>query len=130
MMLLMFSCIGVLLPLLDLRRRFKAVMDVLDSMIRLGRRCLVLWSLLFSGIGFLRLGLFILVRWRIFMLFRVVLRTGSDVHHRLSDFIHGIVVQRRDEAIQVWRNWLREDPLVHPKKWLKPDMVPLHFSAV
>ena len=36
MMLLMFSCIGVLLPLLDMRRRFKAVMDVLDYMIRFG----------------------------------------------------------------------------------------------
>ena len=31
---------------------------------------------------------------------------------------------RRDEAIRVWRNWLREDPLVHPYKWLKPDLVP------
>ena len=23
-----------------------------------------------------------------------------------------------------WRNWLREDPLVHTYKWLRPDLVP------
>ena len=60
----------------------------------------------------------------------------SDLHQRLSDFIRGIVVNRRDEAFRAWRNWLREDPVVHPKKWLRPDMVPpapflqckLHFT--
>ena len=33
-------------------------------------------------------------------------------------FIGGI------EAIRGWRNWIREDPLVHPYKWLRPDLVP------
>ena len=47
-------------------------------------------------------------------------RIVSDVHRRLSDFIHAIVVHRRDEAIRVWRNWIREDPLVHPYRWLRP----------
>ena len=47
-----------------------------------------------------------------------------DVHRRLSDFLHAIVVHRRDEAIRGWRNWVREDPLVHPYKWLRPDLVP------
>ena len=51
-------------------------------------------------------------------------RIASDVHHRLSDCIHGIVVHRRDEAIREWRNWLREDPLVHTYKWCRPDLVP------
>ena len=51
-------------------------------------------------------------------------RVVGDLHRRLSDFIHGVVVHRRDEAIRVWRNWLREDPLVHPCKWLRPDLVP------
>ena len=46
-------------------------------------------------------------------------RVVSDVHHRLSDFIHAVVVRRRDEAI-----WLREDPMMHPYKWLWPDFVP------
>ena len=50
-------------------------------------------------------------------------RVTSDLHYRLSDFIHGIAVHRRDEAIRVWRNWLQEDPLVHQYKWLRPDLV-------
>ena len=33
------------------------------------------------------------------------------------------VVHRRDEAIRRWRNWIREDPLVHPYRWLRPDLV-------
>ena len=48
----------------------------------------------------------------------------GDLHCRLSDFNHRIVVHRRDEAIRGWRNWLREDPLVRPNKWLTPDLVP------
>ena len=51
-------------------------------------------------------------------------RVVSCVHHRLSDFIHEVVVHRRDEAIRGWCNWLREDPLVHPYKWLRPGLVP------
>ena len=48
----------------------------------------------------------------------------SGIHRRLSDFIHAVVVHRRDEAIRGWRNWIREDPMVHPYKWLRPDSVP------
>ena len=51
-------------------------------------------------------------------------RAVSDVHHQLSDFIHAVVVHRRDEAIREGRNWIREDPLVHPFWWLRPDLVP------
>ena len=29
-------------------------------------------------------------------------RVVSDVHHRLSDFIHEVVVHRRDEAVGEW----------------------------
>ena len=49
---------------------------------------------------------------------------ASDVHRRPSDFIHQVVVHRRDEAIRGWRSWIREDPLVHPYWWLRPDLVP------
>ena len=35
-----------------------------------------------------------------------------------------VVVLRRDEAIRSWRKWLREDPLVRPYRWLRPDLVP------
>ena len=45
-------------------------------------------------------------------------RVVSNLHRRPSDFIHSVVVHRRDEAIRGWRNWIREDPLIHPKKWL------------
>ena len=52
------------------------------------------------------------------------LQVVEGLHRRLSDFIHRVVVRRREEAIRGWRNWLREDPLVHPYKWLRPDLVP------
>ena len=51
-------------------------------------------------------------------------RIVSGVHRRLCDFIHAIVVHRQDEAIRGWRNWIREDPMVHPSRWLRPDLVP------
>ena len=51
-------------------------------------------------------------------------RVVSDVHRRHSDFVHAVVVHRRDEAVEGWRIWLREDPLIHPCKWLRPDLVP------
>ena len=51
-------------------------------------------------------------------------RVVGDGRRRLSDFFHGVVVHRRDEALKGWRNWLQEDPLVHPYKWLRPDLVP------
>ena len=104
-----------LAPLLDMRRRFKAVMDLLDAMIRYGvslSRSVELtaqWDLILAlgpvypvtlddlsagcnlGIG-------------------AFFHAASDVHRRLSDFIHQVVVHRRDEAVRGWRNWLREDP--------------------
>ena len=43
---------------------------------------------------------------------------------RLSEFIHRVVVMRRDEAIGSWRNWLRENPLVRRERWLRPDLLP------
>ena len=115
-------------PLLDMRRRFKAVMDVLGVMIQYGvslARSVELtaqWNRILAAgplypvsfgdlhaVDGLGIGDF----------HRVV----SDVHHRLGDFIHEVVVHRRDEAIRESRNWLREDPMVHPYKWLRPDLV-------
>ena len=52
-----------LAPLLDMRRRFKAVMDVLDAMIRL--------NLLLSGTRFWHLGLCILLPLMIYLLIKV-----------------------------------------------------------
>ena len=116
-------------PLLHTRRRFKAVMNVLGAMIQYGvslsrsveltaqwDRILAagpLYPVTLGDLGAVRgLG--------IGDFHRVV----SDVHHRLSDFIHAVVVHRRDEAVGWWRKWIREDLMVHPKRWLRPDFVP------
>ena len=116
-------------PLLDMRRRFKAVLDVLGAMIRSGisrSRSVELtaqWTrILAAGPLYpVSLGdLHVVQGLGIGGFHRVV----SDVHHRLSDFIHEVVVRRRDEAIRGWRNWLREDPMVHPYSWLWQDLVP------
>ena len=48
----------------------------------------------------------------------------QGLHRRLSGFIHAVVVHRRDEAFRGWRVWLREDPFIHPYKWLRPELVP------
>ena len=116
-------------PLLDMRRRLKAVMGVLDAMIR-------------SGVSFAR-SVELTAQWDkipavgpcYFVThddLGAVWRLGigefhhvvSDLHHRLCDFIHAVVVHLRNDAIRVWRNWIREDPLTHTHKWLRPDLVP------
>ena len=114
-------------PLLDMRRRFKTVMSVLDAMIRYGISCPIccshcsmgqdsccwpLYPVTLDDLGAIQ-GL------DIGEFHRVV----SDIHHRLGDFIHAVVVHRRDDAIRGRRNWIREDPLVHPCKWLRLDLV-------
>ena len=123
-------CDSSVAPLLDMRRRFKAVMDPLDAMIRHGvslSRSLELtaqwdkvlalgpmYPVTLDDLSFNRalgIGAFFLA--------------ASDVHRLLSDFIHQVVVHRRDEAIRRWRNWIRENPLVHPYRWLRPDLVSL-----
>ena len=85
-------------PLLDMRRRFKAVMDVLDAMIRSGvslARSVELTaqcdSILAAGTLYHPVTLDDLGADRglgIGDFYRVV----SDVHHRLSDVIHAVVV--------------------------------------
>ena len=110
-----------------MRRRFKVVMDVLDSMIR-------------HGVTLARSVELTAERDKILSMWLLYPVTMDDIHvvegsglgdfhrvvggvrHRLSDFIQGVVVHRRDEAVRVWSNWLREDPLVHPYKWLHPDL--------
>ena len=118
-----------LAPLLVLRRRFKAVMDVLGAMIH-------------SGISLSR-SVELTAQWdRILALGPLYPFTLDDlsfdrgmgvgafyhaaagIHRRLSDFIHAVVVHR-DEATREWRDWIREDPMVHPYRWLRPDLVPL-----
>ena len=115
-------------PLLDMRRRFKAVMDVPDAMIRYGIFLSLSVELSAQWDRILAIGPLYAVTLGDLNVVRGVgvgefYRTVSDVHRRLSDFVHAVVVHRRDEAIRAWRNWIREDPMVHPYKWLRPDLV-------
>ena len=117
-------------PLLDMRRRLKAVMDVLDAMIRSGISLSRSVELSAQWDRILAIGpLFPVTLDDLNMVRSVGLgdfyHVVCDVHRRLCDFLPAIVVHRRDEAIGGWRNWVREDPLVHPYKWLRPDLVPL-----
>ena len=116
-------------PLLDMGRRFKAVMDVLDALIRYGIFLAPSVELTAQWDRILAVGplypvtvddLSVIQGLGVGDFHRVV----SGIHHRLSDFIHSVVVHRRDEPIRGWRNWLREEPSVHPYKWLRPDLVP------
>ena len=122
-------CDSSVAPLLDMRRRFKAVMDVLDAMIRYGVSLSRSVELTAQWDKTLALGPMYPVIVDDFSLVRglgigAFFHAASGVHRRLSDFIHRIVVHRRDEATRVWRNWIREDPLVRPYRWLRPDLVP------
>ena len=104
-------------------------MDVLSAMIRHGVSLARTIELTDQWDGVLAAGPSCLVTWEDLNAVRVLgfgdfHQVVSDVHRRLSDFIHEVVVHRRDEAIRVWRDWVREDPLVHPCKWLRPDLIP------
>ena len=118
-----------LAPLLDMRRRFKAVMDVLGAMIRHGVSLSQSVELTAQWDKVLVVGPMYPVTLDDLSLDRALdigafFHAASDVHRRLSDFIHQVVVHPRDEAIRGWRNWIREDPSVHPYRWLRPDLVP------
>ena len=43
---------------------------------------------------------------------------------KITDFIQHVVLHRKEIAIRKWRNWVLEDPHVHPHRWLRPDNVP------
>ena len=116
-------------PLLDLRRRFKVVVDLLSAMVRSGVSLSRSVELTVQWDRILALGPMFPVTLDDLSVDRslglgVWLGVALDVHRRLCDFIHRVVVYRRDAAIQGWRNWVREDPLVHPYRWLRPDLVP------
>ena len=109
-------------PLLDMRRRFEG-----------GYECSwchgSLLNSLLSGIRSLLLDPVVLLLMMTLVQFGelgigVFHRVVSGLHRRLREFIHSVVVHRRDDAIREWPNWIREDPLTHPNKWLRPDLVP------
>ena len=92
-------------PLLDMRRRFKAVVDVLGAMIRSGISLSRSVELAVQWDRILALGPTYPVTLDDLSLNRgmdvgAFFHAASDVHRRLSDFIHQVVVHRRDEAIR------------------------------
>ena len=111
-----------------MRRRFKAVMNVLDAMIRYGVSLARSVELTAQWDRILAAGPVHPVTLDDLSLNRgmgigAFYHAASGIHRRLSDFIHAVVVCRRDEAVREWRNWIREDPMVHPYRWLRPDLV-------
>ena len=115
-------------PLLETRRRFKAVMDVLGAMIQYGLSCSGRLSSLLNGTGFLLVDPFTLLLSVISMLLRVwasVIFIGLFLVFiivSMTSFMRSLFITRT--RLPGWRNWLREDPVVHPYKWLRPDLVP------
>ena len=108
-----------LAPLLDMRRRFKAAMDLLDAMIRHGvslSRSVELtaqWDLIIALAPMFPVTLDDLSVGRDLGI-GAFFDAAAGIHRRLCDFIHQVVVHRRDGAVRGWRSWIWEDPLVHP----------------
>ena len=116
-------------PVLDLRRNLKAILDLLDSIIRFGASLSRDVQLVHFWDSVVRLGSLGSVRVEECAAARVcgVLESRGLVdglYGRVSAFVKGLVAHRRSAGITAWRNWVREDPLVHPYKWLRADLVP------
>ena len=116
-------------PLVDLRRRFRAVLDALVAFRRSGfsvSRGLELtrqWDAILASGPMGNVTAEALDRAsRVSIADMEVL--VAVLHLDLDRFQQAIVRSRRDKAVQGWRAWLLEDPLVRPYQWLRPDLVP------
>ena len=106
-------------PLLGLRRRFRLVANLLSAMIRDGVSLARSVELAVQWDAILRVGPIPPLSDADFVLARVgdlgqCYQVVLGLHRRLSDFLHAVVVRRREVAIRGWRDWLREDPFVNP----------------
>ena len=116
-------------PLADLRRRLRAVLDTALAICRSGftvSRGLELtrqWDAIVAAgpMGTVTAG----------ALERVsgldITEVGAAVaglHLDLDKFLKAIVRHRKEKAVHDWKAWVLEDPLVHPYRWLRPDLVP------
>ena len=107
------------IPVLDLRRKLKAVLNLLDAIIRCGASLTRdvelshLWDCIFSlgPLGSVGVEDYVAARTCGVGESR---RLVAGLYDRVSAFIRGIVAHRRNVGITAWRSWLREDPLVHP----------------
>ena len=101
---------------LDLRRKLKAILDLLDAIIRYGASLTRAVELLHLWDCVVRLGPLGSVRGEEHAAARTCgvgesHRLVAGLYDRVSAFI-GIVAHRRSVGITAWRNWLREDPLI------------------
>ena len=115
--------------MIDLKRRLRAVLDVVGAIGRIGYSLARGLELTSQWGRVLRCGPLGTVT-------EERLRTVSGLnlpgfgvevgltHDGLHKFMHDIVVRRKDCAVRGWRAWILEDPLVHPYRWLRPDLVP------
>ena len=116
-------------PLVDLRRRLRAVLDIIAAIGRSGftvSRGLELtrqWSSIvaagpqgnitaddlarISGLGLADMEASVV-----------------HLHHGLNGLLQNIVRSRRDRALLGWKAWILEDPSSHPYRWLRPDLIP------
>ena len=115
-------------PLVDLRRRLRAVLDVIAAIGRSGftvSRGLELtrqWgSIVAAGPqGHITAGDLT----RISGLGLADMEASVvDLHQGLDSFLQRVVRSRRDKAILGWKAWILEDPSTHPYRWLRPDLV-------
>ena len=116
-------------PVLDLRRNLKAILDLLDSTVRLGASLARDVQLVHLWDSVVRLGSLGSIRIEEYAAARVCgvvesRRLVAELYGGVSAFVKGLVAYRRSAGIAAWRNWVREDPLVHPYKWLRADLVP------
>ena len=123
-------------PLVDLRRRLRAVLDIIAAIGRSGftvsggLELTRQWSSIvaagpqgnvtaddiarISGLGLAGMEASVV-----------------DLHHGLNGLLQNIVRSRRDRALLGWKAWILENPSSHPYRWLRPDLIPLPlFFAV
>ena len=116
-------------PVLDLRRKLKAVLDLLDAIVRCCASLTRAVELSHLWDCIVHLGPLGSVSVEDYVAARTCgvgesRRLVAGLYDRVSAFIRGIVAHRRNVGITAWRSWLREDPLVNPERWLRADRLP------
>ena len=103
-------------PVLDLRRNLKAILDLLDSIIRFGASLARDVQLVHLWDSVVQLGSLHVEEYAAARVCGIVESLGlvDGLYGRVSAFVKVLVAHRRSAGIIAWRNWVREDPLVHP----------------
>ena len=116
-------------PLVDLRRRLRAVLDIIAAISRSGftvSRGLELtrqWSSIVAVVPQSNVTADDLARISGLGLAGME-ASVADLHHGLNGLLQDIVRRRRDRALLGWKAWILEDPSSHPYRWLRPDLIP------